>query len=113
MILRRVEDLEQRRRRITAPVTADLIDLIEHDHRVTGPGFLEGAGDPARQGTDIGPPVTADFRLVVNATQRDAGELATQRAGNGLTQRGLAHARRSDQGDEGAGAPAAERSEER
>src|ERR1700736_2983067 len=107
MILRRVEDLEQRRRRITAPVTADLIDLVEHDHRVASAGFLESAGDPARQGANIRPAVTTDLGLIVNAAERDAGEFPAQRPGNRLAQRRLAAAWGSDQGDDGARAAAA------
>ena len=39
--------------------------------------------------------MSADLRLVVQAAQRDAAELAAQRRGHGLAQRGLAHARRA------------------
>ena len=43
-----------------------------------------------------------DLGLVVDPAQRDAGELASQGAGHGLAERGLAHAGRTDQGDDGA-----------
>ena len=38
MILRRVQHFEQRGRRIPAPVGAQLIDLVKHDHRIHGAG---------------------------------------------------------------------------
>ena len=106
MILRRIEHLEQRRRRITAPVVADLVDFIEHDHRVARARLFEGAGDPARQGTDVGAAMSPDLGFVVNAAERNSRELATKRPGNRLAQRGLADARRSDQRDDRAGAAA-------
>ena len=34
VVLRRVEHLEQGGRRVAPPVAADLVDLVEHDHRV-------------------------------------------------------------------------------
>jgi len=39
--------------------------------------------------------MSANFRFIVHAAQRDADELASQRAGNRLAKRSLAHARRS------------------
>ena len=48
VVLRRVEHLEQRRRRVAAPVGADLVDLVEHDHRVHRPGVAQRADEPAR-----------------------------------------------------------------
>ena len=108
VVLRRVEHLEQRRRRVAPPVAADLVDLVEHDHRVLGAGLLQGAHDAARQRADVGAAVAADVRLVADAAQRDAGELAAERARDGLAERGLADAGRSDQGDDRARSAAAE-----
>ena len=48
VVLRRVEHLEQRARRVAAPVGADLVDLVEHHHRVLRAGVLQRADDPAR-----------------------------------------------------------------
>ena len=76
VVLRRVEHLEQRRRRIAAPVGADLVDLVEHDHRVHRPGVAQRAHEPARQRADVGAPVAADLGLVAHAAERHAHELA-------------------------------------
>src|SRR5205807_652609 len=83
-------------RGIAPPVGADLVDLVEHDHRVLGAGLLEGADDPAGEGADVGAPVTADLRLVVDATERHPGELASERTRDRLSQGRLADAGRSD-----------------
>jgi hypothetical protein len=51
--------------------------------------------------------VPSDFGLVAHPAQRHTGEGATEGPGDGLTERGLAHARRTDQGDDGPRAPTA------
>ena len=55
--------------------------------------------------------MAADLRLVADPAQRDPRETATQRARNGLTQRRLADARRSNQGDDRTRAAATDRLE--
>ena len=45
VVLRRVEHLEQRGRRVAPPVGAELVDLVEQDDRVHRPGLLERADD--------------------------------------------------------------------
>ena len=97
VVLRRVEHLEQRGRRVAAPVGADLVDLVEQDHRVHRPRVAQGADEPARQRADVGAAVAADLRLVAHAAERHADELAVQRAGDRLADRRLAGAGRPDQ----------------
>src|SRR6266540_315880 len=106
VVLRRVEHLEQGRRRVAPPVGADLVDLVQQEHRVHGPGLLDGPDDAAGLGADVGAPVPADLRLVADAAERDAHELAAHGPSHRLAQRGLADARRADQRDDGAGAAA-------
>src|SRR2546430_1272254 len=62
-----------------------------------------------RQGSDVRAAVSADFGLVVDAAQGDPGELAPESARDRLTERGLAHPGRADQGDDGPRAPTADR----
>jgi hypothetical protein len=102
VVLRRVEHLEQGRAGVAAPVGADLVDLVEHDHRVHRPGVPEGADEPARQGADVRAPVTADLGLVADAAERHADELASGRARDRLADRGLARSGRPDQREDGA-----------
>ena len=100
VVLGRVEHLEQRRRGVAAPVGADLVDLVEQDHRVHRLGVAQGADDPSRQGADVGAAVAADLGLVVEAAEADADELAPEAAGDRLADRGLAGAGRPDQGQD-------------
>ena len=80
VVLLGVEHLEQRRRGIAAEVVPDLVDLVEHEDRVVRPGLLHALDDPAGQRADVGAAVAADLGLVVHAAERDADELAAERA---------------------------------
>ena len=44
--------------------------------------------------------MSADLRLVAHAAERDADELAVERAGDGAAERGLADAGRSDEAED-------------
>ena len=108
VVLRRVEHLEQRGRRVAPVVGAELVDLVQQDDRVHRAGLADGPDDAARQRADVGAPVPADLRLVADAAERDAGELAAHGAGDRLAERGLADAGRPAQRQHGAAAPPAD-----
>ena len=86
MVLRGVEHLEQRGRRVTAPVGAELVDLVEDDDGVHRARLAQRAHDPARTGADVGTPVTAHFGLIAYTTERHPAELAAERACDRFTQ---------------------------
>ena len=54
------------------------------------------------QRADVGAPVAPDLGLVVDAAQAHAHELAAHGLRDALAQRGLAHAWRADEGEDGA-----------
>ena len=97
VVLRRVEHLEQRARRIALERDAELVDLVEQEDRVLGAGLLHPLDDAAGHGADVGAPVAADVGLVARAAERDADVLAPHRAGDRLGDRRLADARRTDE----------------
>src|SRR5215211_6325733 len=107
VVLGRVEHLEQGRGGVAAPVGTDLVDLVEQEHRVHGPGLLDGPGDPARLGAHVGAAVAADLGLVADAAEGDPDELSAHGPGDRLAEGGLADSRRADQGDDRPGAAAA------
>jgi len=78
-VLLRVQHLEQRRRRVAPEVGAQLVDLVEHEHRVARPHAPHPLDDAARQRADVRAAVAADLGLVAHAAQRDADELSSQR----------------------------------
>ena len=105
VVLGRVEHLEQGRAGVAAPVGADLVDLVEHDHRVHRPRVAQRAHQAAREGADVRAAVAADLGLVADAAERHADELASGRTRDRLADRGLAGAGRADQREDRAGAP--------
>ena len=94
-VLLRVEHLEQGRGRVAPEVHADLVDLVEHEHGVVRAAGLDALDDPARERADVGAPVAADLRLVVDAAEAHARELAAHRLGDRLAERRLADAGRA------------------
>ena len=96
-VLGRVEDFHERSGRVAAVIAAQLVDLVEHQDRIVDAGATDRLDDPARHGADIGATMAAQLGLVVQAAQAGALELAADRAGNRLAQRGLADSRRPDQ----------------
>ena len=104
VVLGRIEDLEQRARRIPLIGDAELVDLVEQEHRVLGARLLHALEDAPRHRADVGAPVAADVGLVARAAQGDADVLAAHRPGDRLRDRGLAHAGRAgEQQDAAAG----------
>ena len=93
-ILLGIQNLEKSGRRIPPKIGTDLVDLIQHEHRVVGPGLAKTLDHAPRKGAHIGPPVPADLRLVPHAPQGNAKKLAFHGPCNGLAQRGFSHSRR-------------------
>ena len=100
VVLRRVEHLEQRRRRVALDAGRHLVDLVEHEHRVHRAGLLERLDDAAGNRSDIRAAVPAYFCLVAHAAERDAHELAVHGARDRLAERRLAHAGRPDEAED-------------
>jgi hypothetical protein len=76
---------------------ADLVDFVEHDDRVGRPHFLQRLHELARHGADVGAAMAFDLGLVAHAADREAVELAPQRLGDRLADRGFADAGRANQ----------------
>ena len=96
-VLLRVEHLEQRRRRIAVEAGAELVDLVEHHHRIAGAGLADRLDDVAGKGADVGAPMPSDLGLVVHAAETEPDEFAAGRPGDALPERGLADAGRADE----------------
>ena len=46
-VLLRIQYFQQRRSGVTLVICTDLIDFIEHKHRIRGPAFLDSIDDSA------------------------------------------------------------------
>ena len=102
-VLRRVEHLEHRARRVAAHVGAHLVDLVDQEHRVHRLGVAQRADDRAGHRTDVRAAVAADLGLVADAADREPRELPPERARDRLAERGLADAGRPDEAEDLAG----------
>ena len=102
VVLFGVQHFQQGGRGIAPEIGAQLVHLVQHDDRVAGPGLLDGLDDAAGHGADIGAAVAADLGLVMHAAQGQALEMTAQGPGDGAAQRGLAHAWRAGEAEDGA-----------
>ncbi len=96
-VLFRIERFEQCGSGIATEVAPDLVDFVEDEDWVIGLGTSNALDDLSGQGADVGAAMAADFGLVVDAAERQPDELAAERARDGLTERGLADTRRSNE----------------
>mmetsp|Transcript_11480 Transcript_11480/g.34080 ORF Transcript_11480/g.34080 Transcript_11480/m.34080 type:complete len:824 (+) Transcript_11480:877-3348(+) len=93
-VLRGVEDLEERGGRVPREAAPELVNLVDHDHRVGCGGGLEALDELARHGAHVGAAVALNLRHIVQAAHGEAVKLAVEGLGDGLADGGLAHARR-------------------
>ncbi len=99
-VLLRVEDLEEGRARIAPVVRADLVDLVEHEHRVRRAGLVEALDDPAGHRADVGPPMAPDLGFVSHASKGQPDELPVESAGDGAAERRLTDAGRPHEAED-------------
>ena len=71
VVLLRVEHLQQRGCGIALIARSDLVDLVQHDDRVLGAGFAQGADQLAGQRADVGAAVALDFGFIAHAAYRE------------------------------------------
>ena len=96
-VLFRIKHFQQSRCWIATHVRRHFVDLIEQEQRVFHAHFGHLLDQFARHGANIGTTVTANFRFVTHAAKRHTDVLTSCRFGDGLTQRGFTHPRRSNQ----------------
>src|SRR5581483_7165474 len=101
VVLLRVQYFEQRRARVAAKIGADFVNLIEHENGIDGLGALYGLNDASGQCADVGAAVSANFRFVANAAERNAHEISAQRLRDAAPHRSLACAGRTYKAQDG------------
>ena len=93
-VLLRIQHFEKRGRRVSLEIAAELVDLIEHHYRVGCAGPCDAVDDPARKGSHVGFPMTPDLGFVVHSAEGNPDVFPAECPCNGLSEAGLAHARR-------------------
>ena len=86
VVLLWIENLEQRRRRVTAEVHRHLVDFVEEKYRVRCAGALETLNDLARQSANVGSTMTTNLSLITHTAERLTHELAPRSPSNGSSQ---------------------------
>ena len=76
-VLSRIEDFQQRRRRIAAEVHPEFVYLIEHHHRVVHPGSTQRLDYPPGHRAYVRAPVAAKLSFVAHAAKRHSLKLAS------------------------------------
>ena len=102
LVLLGVEYLQQGGRGIAPVIGAHLVDFIKAEQRVAGLGAFEGHDDLAGHGSHVGAPVASDFGFVAHPAEGQAHVFAPRGRGDGAGQRGLAHAGRPYEAEDGA-----------
>ncbi len=69
VILRRVQYLEQRRRRVPLHADGDLVDLVQHQHGVRDACGLQRLDDAPGHRADVRAAVPPDLRLVTDSAE--------------------------------------------
>ena len=93
VVLFRIENFEQGRTGVAAKVRAQLVDFVEQQHRIHGPGFLHHLNDLAGQGADVRTAMAANLGFVTDAAKRKANELSAGGTRDRLAETGLSDSR--------------------
>src|ERR1044071_8357262 len=95
-ILRGIEDLQQRGRRVALKTSAELVDFIQHEHGISTSGLPYPLNNIPRECTDIGTPMPPNIRLVVHSPETLAHEFAIHGAHDALSKRGFSDSWRTN-----------------
>src|ERR1051326_3732489 len=97
IVLRRVKNLEQCRRRITAKISSNLVQFVQQNNRVPAFDTAQSLDDPARQGTNVRSSMPANFRFITHTAQRDARKFSAQRISDAAPKRSFADTGRANE----------------
>ena len=109
LVLFRVQGLQQGRGRVALVRAADLVDLIQHNHRVGHFTVFQGLHELSGHGADVGATVSLDFGFIPHAAHAETVELPAQGIRHRMADRGFTDPGRADQQQYGAAHFALER----
>src|SRR5262249_44690488 len=95
VVLLRIKDFEQSRCRIAAIIGAELVNLVEHHHRIVPPRATNRLNDAAGHRTDIRAPVATQFSFIAHAAETQSLKLPRHGARNRSPKRRFADAGRA------------------
>ena len=101
VVLLGVKHLQHSTAGVALSTIGDLVDLVEHKYRIGGLCFFEGLDDPTGHGTDVGLPMTSDFRFIAQPAEGHTHILSLQGPGHRFPKRCLSHTWRPVQTEDG------------
>src|SRR5205814_4539650 len=101
IVLRRIEYLEQRRRRVALERDPQFVDLVEQEHQVLGAGLLHPLDDATGHGAHVSTPMAANVGFVAGPPQGDAHVRTAHGPRDRFRDRRLSHTRRPDEQQDG------------
>ena len=97
VVLFRIENLKQCRRRIAPEILTKLVDFIEQEQRVHRPRFFQIGRDLTGHRTNIGPAMATNLCFIAHAAKRLTDKLTPRCLRNRFAKRRLTHAGRADE----------------
>ena len=101
-VLLGIKDFQQCAGRIAAVVFGKFVDFVQHHDRVGYAASLHGFHNPAWHRPHVSPAVSADLGFIPDTAETDPHVLSPERAGDTLSDAGLAGAGSSDKEENGA-----------
>ena len=101
VVLLGVQHLQQRRRGIAPEIRPQLVDLVQHKHRIVRPRPAQPLNNPSRQRAHVGTAVPTHLRLVPHAAQGNPHKLTAHSPSDRTPQGRLARPRRTCQAEDG------------
>ena len=96
LVLFRIQGFQQGRGRVALIGAADLVDLIQHDHRVGHLAVFQGLHEFTGHGADVGAAVAFDFSFIAHTADTEPIKLPAKGIGHRTADGGFAHPRRAD-----------------
>jgi len=75
-VLLRIENLQQRRRRISPEIRAQFVDFVEHENRIARAGPANVLDDLSRQCADVRATMPAYLGFIAHTAERNPDELS-------------------------------------
>src|SRR5687768_160297 len=92
-VLLGVQYLQERRTRVATEVTPQLVDLIQHKHRIVASPTANALNNLSRKRADVRSSMSPNLRFIAHPTQRNPNKISIHGVSDRLSERSLSYAR--------------------
>src|SRR5665213_2022404 len=96
VVLRGIQNFEQRRRRVAAKIRANFVQFVQKNYGIAALNATERLNNPAGHRANISAAMAANFRFVTHSPERDAREFSAERVGDAFAEGSFADTGRAD-----------------